>query len=121
MATKTARKTRKVKEAAPAYKVRPTAPAYTPKSSFPDIYRLRATSKGQIVIPVALRRKYGITPKTLIVVYDDGEKIVFKPVTREAIERLHGSVRGGPSLTQALLEERAKDREREDAKFNRFR
>jgi AbrB family looped-hinge helix DNA binding protein len=121
MATKTARKTHKVKEAAPAYTAPPTTPAYTPNPSFSDIYRLRATSKGQVVIPAALRRKYGITPKTLIAVYDDGEKIVFKPVTREAIERLHGSVKGGPSLTQALLEERAKDREREDAKFNRFR
>ena len=116
MTTKATRKPRKVKEAALEYRVSPA-----PQPSLLDIYRLRATSKGQVVIPAALRRKYGITPKTLIVVYDDGEKIVFKPVTREAIERLHGSVKGGPSLTQALLEERAKDREREDAKFNRFR
>jgi hypothetical protein len=40
--------------------------------------------------------------------------------TREAIDRLRGSFKGR-GLLKALLEERAKDREREDAKWVRIR
>jgi len=36
-----------------------------------------ATVKGQIVIPAALRRKYGIKAGTLIIVSDNDEEIVF--------------------------------------------
>ena len=42
------------------------------------------------------------------------------PATREAIARLRGSFKGR-GLLKALLEERAKDREREDAKLDRIR
>ena len=84
-----------------------------------ETYHVSVNSKGQVVIPAALRRKYGLAPKTRLVISDDGERIVLIPV-KLLIEKLHGSLAGGPSLTQALLEERAKDREREEAKFQRF-
>ena len=83
-------------------------------------YSTTITSKGQVVIPIALRRRYGITPQTRIVIYDDGETIRLKPVTHQAIDRLAG-ILAGKSLTAALLKERALDREREDAKHIRPR
>lgn len=77
----------------------------------------RATTKGQIVIPAQLRKKYGIKRGTKIVVTDTGASIELKPITEEYLKRLQGSLKGGSAL-KALLEERRKDREREDRKRN---
>jgi AbrB family looped-hinge helix DNA binding protein len=71
-----------------------------------------ATTKGQIVIPSALRRKYGIKVGTKILVYDDGERIILKPVTEQYLKGLQGVLKGKGAL-KTLLEERARDRERE--------
>ena len=71
-----------------------------------------ATTKGQIVIPASLRRKYGIKVGTKILVYDDGERIILKPVTEQYLKGLQGALKGKGAL-KILLQERAKDRERE--------
>ncbi len=71
-----------------------------------------ATTKGQIVIPVALRRKYGIKSGTKIMVTDSGDGIVLKPVTEQFLRSLQGSLKGKGGL-KIFLEERAKDRQRE--------
>jgi AbrB family looped-hinge helix DNA binding protein len=71
-----------------------------------------ATVKGQIVIPAALRRKYGIKAGTKIIVSDTGEAILLKPVNEESLKRLQGKLRGQGVLT-SLMEERRKDAERE--------
>ena len=47
-----------------------------------------ATVKGQIVIPAALRRKYGIKNGTKIIITDTGDAIVLKPVTPQYLSRL---------------------------------
>lgn len=71
-----------------------------------------ATTKGQIVIPATLRRKYGIKVGTKILIYDDGEHILLKPVTEQYLKKLQGSLKGKGAL-KALLAERAKDKGRE--------
>jgi len=71
-----------------------------------------ATVKGQIVIPAALRRKYGIKNGTKIIVTDIGDAIVLKPVTEQYLRNLQGSLKGKGGL-KMLLEERHKDKERE--------
>ena len=71
-----------------------------------------ATTKGQIVIPSALRRKYGIKIGTKILVYDEADRIILKPVTEQYLTGLQGVLKGKGAL-KALLQERAKDRERE--------
>ena len=78
----------------------------------------RVTTKGQIVIPAPLRRKYGIKRGTRIDISDDDGRIVLHPSTRKALEKLLDRLQGkyaGSSLVQDLMEERARDREREDA------
>jgi AbrB family looped-hinge helix DNA binding protein len=71
-----------------------------------------ATVKGQIVIPAALRRKYGIKNGTKIIVTDTGDAIVLKPVTEQYLKNLQGSLKGKGGL-KILSEERRKDKERE--------
>jgi AbrB family looped-hinge helix DNA binding protein len=70
-----------------------------------------ATTKGQIVIPAPLRKKYGITEGTRIVITDNGREIILRPITREYLESLRGSLKGSGAI-EVLLEERKKDRER---------
>jgi AbrB family looped-hinge helix DNA binding protein len=72
-----------------------------------------ATIKGQIVIPASLRRKYGIKNGTKIIITDIGDAIILKPVTEQYLRTLQGSLKNKGGL-QVLLEERRKDREREN-------
>ncbi len=67
------------------------------------------TVKGQIVIPTSLRRKYGIKPGTKIQIYDDGERIILKPVTDQFYRKLRGSLKGNKAL-QALMADRAMEK-----------
>jgi AbrB family looped-hinge helix DNA binding protein len=64
------------------------------------------TVKGQIVIPAALRRKYGIKAGTKIQVYDADGHIILKPVTEEFYRQLRGSLKGKAAM-EALTADRA--------------
>lgn len=72
-----------------------------------------ATSKGQIVIPSALRKKYGIKAGTRIIVSDTGDSIRLTPVTDQYLRSLQGSF-AGKGLINSLLEERAQDNQKEN-------
>jgi AbrB family looped-hinge helix DNA binding protein len=57
------------------------------------------TSKGQLVIPVELRRKHGIEAGTRVKFLEDQfGRIVLQPVTDEYIDRLMGCLDEGPDL-----------------------
>ena len=71
-----------------------------------------ATVKGQIVIPASLRKKYGIKKGTKIIVTDNGDSIILKPMTEQYLKNLQGSLKGKGGL-KVLVDERRKDRERE--------
>lgn len=79
------------------------------------------TSKGQLVVPAKLRRKYGIKPGTKVRFLERDHEIIFQPMTNEYIRSVCGMLKSETSLTKALLEERARDKEREEAKFAKFR
>ena len=70
-----------------------------------------ATVKGQIVIPAELRKKYGITERTKIVIVDNGNEIILRPITDQYLRSLQGSLKGSGAL-EFLLEERKKDKAR---------
>lgn len=78
------------------------------------------TSKGQLVIPIRLRRRYGIKAGTKIRFIERGKEIVLQPLTPAYIRSLRGVLKDYPSLTRDLLEERARDKEREETKFEKF-
>jgi len=68
------------------------------------------TVKGQVVIPAPLRRRLGIKKGTLVSFFEEKGHIVIQPVTKEFIRRLRGSLKGGPSALEHLIEERKRER-----------
>lgn len=77
------------------------------------------TSKGQLVVPARLRRRYGIKPGTKVCFIERGNEILFQPVTKEYIKSVCGMLKSDSSVTEELLKERAKDKEREEAKLEK--
>lgn len=78
------------------------------------------TSKGQLVVPARIRRKYGIKPGTKICFIERNHEILFQPVTKEYIRGVRGMLKSDTSMTQELLKERARDKEREEIKLEKF-
>lgn len=71
------------------------------------------TSKGQLVVPAKLRRKYGIKPGTKVFFVERGDEILFQPVTREYIRSVCGMLESSTSVSRELLTERDDDKKKE--------
>ena len=83
-----------------------------------------ARTKGQIVIPSSVRRKFGIQEGTRFKLEIDEEKfeIILRPITRETIKRFRGILKLKPGMkpaTQQLIEDRKEDLKREEAKLGK--
>lgn len=78
------------------------------------------TTKGQLVIPARIRRKLGIKPGTKVCFVERGDEILFQPVTKEYIRSVCGMLKSTTSVTQELLTDRKKDKEREEAKLEKL-
>lgn len=78
------------------------------------------TSKGQLVVPARLRKKYGIKPGTRICFIERDGEIILQPATRHFIHSVCGMLKSAESQTAALLRDRALDKKREEAKLARF-
>ena len=79
------------------------------------------SSKGQLVIPASLRRRFGIKAGTKVRFIERDGEIVIQPITSEFIRSVCGMLRSDKSMTRELLKERAKDRQREERKLERLR
>jgi len=77
------------------------------------------TTKGQLVIPAKLRRRFGIKQGTKVCFIERGNEILFQPVTKEYIGSVCGMLKSDTSVAEELLKERAKDKEREEAKLEK--
>ena len=51
----------------------------------------------------------------------NNDEILFQPLTKEYIRSVHGLLASETSVTKELLQERAKDREHEEAKLGKPR
>jgi AbrB family looped-hinge helix DNA binding protein len=71
-----------------------------------------ATIKGQVVIPVSVRRKLAIKEGTRIQieVNEETRQIILTPITREYVHSLRGKYKG-KGLLKALMEEKKRERE----------
>lgn len=74
------------------------------------------SSKGQIVIPSAIRRKFGISGGTRAQVEVIPDGILLKPVTQATVEGLMGKYAVLKVGTKELEAERRRDRRKEDGK-----
>ena len=78
------------------------------------------TAKGQIVIPSRIRRHLNIKKGTRLCVVEKNDEIVLQPLTREYFEKTAGVLKTKGKLTQAILEERQKEKANEDKKWQKF-
>jgi AbrB family looped-hinge helix DNA binding protein len=77
----------------------------------------RVSSKGQMVIPAAIREELGIVPGTRVAVRVEGTRLILEADTLAAklrrIDEMRGCTAGHGSGTELLLEDRRRERERE--------
>ncbi len=71
------------------------------------------TSKGQIVIPAKVRKKYGIEKGTRLGIEEHGDELILRPITPEYLDKMAGVLKGPNSLSKKLLQERLQDKKRE--------
>jgi AbrB family looped-hinge helix DNA binding protein len=81
------------------------------------VMEAKVSTKGWIVIPAALRKRYGLKPGTSVEFREHGNKIFIIPRVSDVVEALYGKFSREPSLTKALLEDRAKELEREESQL----
>jgi AbrB family looped-hinge helix DNA binding protein len=74
---------------------------------------VRLSEKGWVVIPAAMRKKYGLKPGSNVQVVDYGGVLAIVPAFKNPVQDGAGMLKGGEALTQAVLEEHRKERERE--------
>jgi AbrB family looped-hinge helix DNA binding protein len=71
------------------------------------------SSKGQIVIPASLRKRYRLKEGTTVIFQEERGRLILEPNTYDAIYALQGSLREFP-LEADLEEERRAARKREN-------
>jgi AbrB family looped-hinge helix DNA binding protein len=50
------------------------------------------TTKGQLVIPIKLRKKLGIKKGTRVALHEDNGRLIVQPLTSQFIGRMRGSL-----------------------------
>jgi len=80
------------------------------------IYRTTMSSKGQVVIPAALREQLGLKKGTPATWTEDRGRLVLTPINERLLDEIQGFLRPGPGEASAfdgLFEERERERRRE--------
>jgi len=70
---------------------------------------VKATVKGQILIPASLRRKYQIGRGTPLRVYDKRNRIIIEPVVRDPVEEGRGMLKTKGRILRALIRDRKRE------------
>jgi AbrB family looped-hinge helix DNA binding protein len=78
------------------------------------------SKKGWVVIPREIRERYGIRPGDKVEIVDYAGRIAIIPALEDPVRQGRGLLKGGPSLTKALLDERRREREREERGMQRW-
>jgi len=72
----------------------------------------KISSKGWVVIPAELRKKYDLKPGDKVHVVGYGGVVSLVPHPSDPVAYAAGLVKGRPSLTRALMEEHRRERGR---------
>jgi len=73
---------------------------------------LTISNKGWVVIPAELRKKYALKPGSEVALVDYGGVLAIVPAMKDPTKQAAGMLKGGASLTQSLLAEHQKERQR---------
>lgn len=81
-----------------------------------NVYRLKVTSAGQISLPAALRKRWGVTE---VLVIDKGDYALVRPAPVDAAEELRGCLpSGGQPSEQMREDERRIEQDKEEARWS---
>ena len=78
---------------------------------------LTISSKGWVVIPAELRKKYNLLPGTEVIIVDYGGVLSIIPALKKPIKQGRGVLKDLPPLTKDLLQERNQEKSRETSKL----
>lgn len=80
------------------------------------------SSKGQVVIPVELRNKYNLRPRTKVVFGEENGKLTMQSTALAEVLALRGCLSHVKEDVEAWwMEEKQREREREEAKIEAAR
>jgi AbrB family looped-hinge helix DNA binding protein len=74
---------------------------------------VKLSQKGWVVIPAALRLKYGLKPGADLQVVDYGGVLALVPAFKDPLKDGVGLLKGVDSLTAAIVEEHRLERQRD--------
>lgn len=77
---------------------------------------IKLSQKGWVVIPAAMRKKYGLKPGDNVTVVDYGGVLSIVPIPDDPITAGAGMLYGEPSLTTAMIKEHQGELKRESNK-----
>jgi AbrB family looped-hinge helix DNA binding protein len=69
------------------------------------------TVKGQIVVPVKIRRKFGIKKGTKVAFMEQNGKLMIQPLDKSYFESLAGILGTNGKMMKSLMEDKKKERE----------
>ena len=75
------------------------------------------STKGWIVVPKEMRVKYNLQPGSKVQIVDYGGSLAIIPLPEDPIAALRGIFADSPSLTDDLLRDRKRAREKEDVRI----
>jgi AbrB family looped-hinge helix DNA binding protein len=75
------------------------------------------STRGQIVIPREIRKQLNIVPGKKVLVRAEGDRAILFPLPDDPVDHFCGIFQKGPSLIDALLAERQRERARETKKI----
>ena len=66
---------------------------------------VQLSPKGQVLIPKAIREKYGVKPGSNVHILEEPDSIIIKPALEDQIAAAYGFLEGDYFLTEDLIKE----------------
>jgi AbrB family looped-hinge helix DNA binding protein len=81
-----------------------------------SMYRIKISSKGQVIIPAELRDEFGLAKGTRAMWTKEKGRLILTPITDRLLDEIQGCLKprpGEPTMFDELFAERERERKRE--------